>query len=349
MLFNNKIDVIIPAYNVPDKLLFECLSSIAIQEIKEDIKITIVDDASTEENYENICQLFNSFLDIQILRMNENGGPGVARQYGLDHTENEFVTFIDADDIFADSFSLFFLRSAILESPLNQMATGEFQELISNEFVDVSFLTHEQDLTWMFGKLYRRLFLEKHQISFHPTSRANEDAGFNALCKIYCMASEETENITYVPASVYFWRNHNDNSITRQNDNNYSLTGKKGGSFYGYVENISRATSITLNDNSIKDKSPINEFIVGSMVSMYLEYIQNLYQAPEEDNLLNKQWCKQFFKEFYEPLETEGLITKEMVEDSYYTTIVNNYRLNRLVGMVPQLTYHQFLDQLREE
>jgi cellulose synthase/poly-beta-1,6-N-acetylglucosamine synthase-like glycosyltransferase len=46
--YNRKIDVIIPAYNVSDDILFRCLSSIACQDIREDIAVTIVDDASTE-------------------------------------------------------------------------------------------------------------------------------------------------------------------------------------------------------------------------------------------------------------------------------------------------------------
>lgn len=46
--YNKKIDVIIPAYNVPYDILFRCLSSIACQDIVRDLEVTIVDDASTE-------------------------------------------------------------------------------------------------------------------------------------------------------------------------------------------------------------------------------------------------------------------------------------------------------------
>lgn len=35
--FNRKIDVIIPAYNVPDNILFRCLASIVCQNIVNDI------------------------------------------------------------------------------------------------------------------------------------------------------------------------------------------------------------------------------------------------------------------------------------------------------------------------
>ena len=52
--YNRDIDVIIPAYNVADDILFRCLASIACQDIASELKVTIVDDASTKQNYKNV-------------------------------------------------------------------------------------------------------------------------------------------------------------------------------------------------------------------------------------------------------------------------------------------------------
>jgi glycosyltransferase involved in cell wall biosynthesis len=79
--YNRIIDVIIPAYNVPDRILFRCLASIACQDIVEELEVTIVDDASTVENYRKVAEFFSSMMKINILRYETNGGPGVARQY----------------------------------------------------------------------------------------------------------------------------------------------------------------------------------------------------------------------------------------------------------------------------
>lgn len=111
--YNRKIDVIIPAYNVPDNILFRCLSSIACQDIVEDLEVTIVDDASTQQNYATVIKNFESILKIHLLRYETNGGPGVARQYGIDHTNNGYMTFIDADDTFNGAFALKALRNGI--------------------------------------------------------------------------------------------------------------------------------------------------------------------------------------------------------------------------------------------
>ena len=77
--YNRNIDVIIPAYNVPDHIIFRCLASIACQDIVNDVEVTIVDDASTEQNYEQVAKHFESMMTVRILRYETNGGPGVAR------------------------------------------------------------------------------------------------------------------------------------------------------------------------------------------------------------------------------------------------------------------------------
>ncbi|MBQ6612141.1 MAG: glycosyltransferase family 2 protein, partial [Alistipes sp.] len=35
----------------------------------------------------------------------QNGGAGVARQYGIDHSDNEFIIFADSDDCLASAFA----------------------------------------------------------------------------------------------------------------------------------------------------------------------------------------------------------------------------------------------------
>ena len=93
--YNNRVDVVIPAFNVPENILFRCLSSIACQTIVNDVDVTIVDDASEEgynEMYQKLADKFENLLNVKVLRYEENGGPGVARQYGMDNVSNGFIT-----------------------------------------------------------------------------------------------------------------------------------------------------------------------------------------------------------------------------------------------------------------
>ena len=224
--YNRAIDVIIPAYNVADEILFRCLASIACQDIVHELEVTIVDDASTIQNYKEVAKNFESQLKINILRYETNGGPGVARQYGIDHTSNGYLTFIDADDTLNGSFALKALRNAIeRDNGLYQMCVGVFDEVHESNLpegeIGPILMSHERDMVWMFGKLYRRNFIDKYNIRFHETSRANEDNGFNTICRL---CANDREQITFIPTHVYYWH-ENLNSITRANDCQYSFGG----------------------------------------------------------------------------------------------------------------------------
>ena len=166
MIKNGRIDIIIPAYNVSDELLFSCLSSIATQNLKDLLKVTIVDDASIKENYKDVIKHFSHFLDIQILRLKNNGGPGVARQYGIDNTNNEYIVFIDADDLLASGFALDFLKQILDNNDDTVMAVGQFQEPQFIEDNELMVHPHFEDLVWVFGKMYRRSFMKSNIIFF---------------------------------------------------------------------------------------------------------------------------------------------------------------------------------------
>ena len=342
--YNNKIDVIIPAYNVEDNILSRCLSSITCQDILSDLEITIVDDASTEQNYAEVIKNFNSMVKINLLRYETNGGPGVARQYGLDHTSNGYVTFIDADDTFNGAFALKALRNGIeTNNGLYQMCVGVFDE-VHEEGIPAGegpiLLEHVQDMVWMFGKLYRRSYIDKYNIRFHETSRANEDNGFNTICRL---CSNEQEQINFIAAHVYYWH-ENPNSITRHNDCEYSYGGSERDSFYGYVENMIYAIKES------KKRNPYNGFItmwaVSCMLHIYEYYIECVGRAPEHAANNFKQ-CKRYYDEIYKTLEKD--ISDEMLASHYNDTMRNAYMGNKLQGIIPCMNIYEFLDKLKEE
>ena len=341
--YNNKIDVIIPAYNVPDNILFRCLASIACQDIVEDIEVTIVDDASTEQNYAEVAKAFESIMKINILRYETNGGPGVARQYGIDHTTNGFLTFIDADDTFNGAFALKALRNSIeMNAPLYQMAVGVFDEVHEEGLKPGDgpiLMAHEQDMIWMFGKLYRRSFIDKYNIHFHETSRANEDNGFNTMIRLCC---NDKEQINFIGAHVYYWH-ENPNSITRANDCEYSYGGSIRDSFYGYVENMIFAIK------EAKKRAPYNGMItmwaVSCMLNIYEYYIECYARAREHaDN--NFKWCQRYYDEIFKDLEKD--LSDEIIAQHYNEVMRNAYMGDKLNGIIPCMSIYEFLDKLKE-
>ena len=109
------IDVIIPAYNSQDTII-RTLSSIAMQLNRDELKVTIVNDGGN--NYKDIVETFSKVIDVQEIGYETNRGPGYARQYGIDHTKEDFITFIDADDTFYEACSL-----SLLSRPIKDTST----------------------------------------------------------------------------------------------------------------------------------------------------------------------------------------------------------------------------------
>ena len=90
------IDIVIPCYN-PGQILENTLTSILNQEIGDNWKfnIIVVDDASTDDSFNNLSHEFYS--SIQIVKLKENGGRSVARNMGADSGTGDYIVFLDCD------------------------------------------------------------------------------------------------------------------------------------------------------------------------------------------------------------------------------------------------------------
>ena len=191
------IDVIIPAYNA-HKTILKTLLSIEIQTTVDKINVYIVDDAS-DKDYEQIKNMFKDTLNIKIIRIEKNEGPGVARQVGIDNSDGEYIIFLDADDIFYDIHSVENLYKGIQKY---DGVVGLVEEQLNKDETTI-LKGKEEDLH---GKMYRRSILKKHNIKFYPV-RNHEDNVFNLLYSDCCQA------LNYIDKKIYVYRN-TENSIT---------------------------------------------------------------------------------------------------------------------------------------
>ena len=89
------ISVIIPVYNNASSF-GRALDSVLGQE-EGDLQVIIVDDGSTDESPQLIDEAAEKDARITVIHQ-PNGGPGSARNAGLDIAKGEWVAFVDADD-----------------------------------------------------------------------------------------------------------------------------------------------------------------------------------------------------------------------------------------------------------
>lgn len=322
-----KIDIIIPAFKAQNTIA-RTIASIISQTIVDDVKITIVNDADGI-GYNSFVENFKSYVEIQELTMKENGGPGVARQYGIDHTNYPYFTCIDADDTFAGAFSLEILLKAAEKNPEYTTFVGVFVE----QQPELNFISHQQDLIWMFGKMYRRSFIDKYKIRFNET-RANEDNGFNTIIRL---VASENEKIMFLPDNVYYWHWKAD-SITRINNGQYSYDG----SFTGYVDNMIYAI------NHAKKVKPFSQYIdiwaIQVMMQLYIYYYQTVKRDPrfiEQNYKSCIKYFKEIFKHYHDTMLPENftqIFAETMAQQS-----------SNMQDLIPELTIYQFIEKLKND
>lgn len=99
-----KISIVIPLYN-KEAYILRALKSIQDQ---YPLEVIIVDDNSTDRGVNVVSSFIESKINSQInwilLKTKWNGGPGVARNVGIDHAKGDYIAFLDADDEYSPDY-----------------------------------------------------------------------------------------------------------------------------------------------------------------------------------------------------------------------------------------------------
>ncbi|OEH86747.1 hypothetical protein BHU72_00275 [Desulfuribacillus stibiiarsenatis] len=93
----NKISVIIPAYNA-SQFIEATLDSVIGQTHPID-EVLIIDDCSTDNTVEIVNKYRGRYKNIQLIQQPMNQGGSAARNLGLKIARNEWILFMDADDV----------------------------------------------------------------------------------------------------------------------------------------------------------------------------------------------------------------------------------------------------------
>lgn len=107
---NEKISVIIPAYNIENEIS-RCLNSVLKQTYKN-IEIIVVDDGSSDRTLE-ILNLYEQKYDNVIIVHQENQGVFFARLNGIKRATGEWVGFVDGDDEIEEEMYFSLMKNAM--------------------------------------------------------------------------------------------------------------------------------------------------------------------------------------------------------------------------------------------
>jgi glycosyltransferase involved in cell wall biosynthesis len=312
------IDIVIPAYNA-HQTIGKTIDSIVGQTFKDKIKITIVNDKS-EKNYKEFVDKYKSEIEIQEIELEQNSGPGVARRVGQERTNNPYISFIDADDIFTD---MLFIQGTLelLEKDKNVcVVVANFLEEIETYKYD----QHKNDDVWMFAKVYRREFLSRNKITF-TDARSNEDTEFNLKVKLFL---KNQEYIKFVENNAYLWKLQL-NSITRKNNFEYS-----------FHDGLSGAINVRTRVHKLNDINQEYARIDRAVFNfeMYKQFNTIVANRPKEIG-----WLKDVFEAMVEFWHTHGKKEYSLVPEHEKGTLYNQSMASTRQYTIPKITFDEFL------
>ena len=93
-----KVSTIIPMYNAQNTIE-ECLDSVLGQTIFNELEVIIVDDCSTDSSFDKAAYYEKKAPNnIALIKLDQNSGPGNARNIAMTYANGEYIGFVDADD-----------------------------------------------------------------------------------------------------------------------------------------------------------------------------------------------------------------------------------------------------------
>ena len=139
-----KISIIIPVYN-EEKYIKNVLKSIQLQTLKE-VEILFIDDKSTDKSVKKILEYKKQDKRIRLIKNQKNRGILYNRIYGGLQAKADYVTFIDADDLYANPQILEMSYQACIKNDLDLLEFDYFGgrfDIDKLEFKDVFLFTNQ--------------------------------------------------------------------------------------------------------------------------------------------------------------------------------------------------------------
>ena len=246
------VEVGIPIYKAK-KTLPKALDSLVAQTRESFIACLSID--GDGEDYEDIIQEYqHRGLKIRVIRCNENGGPGMARQRILDTTQCDYIMFMDSDDM---------LMPRAVEVLYTQAKAGDY-DIVRSSFIreeknknDMYLPQNTGTITWFHGKIYKVRYLQEKNIRFLPIM-TDEDAYFNLV------AWNSTKKRGELAETTYLWR-FNENSLTRQLSSKEYFTKTHLNYIISQVEGLKKLAELN------------NNYVNPSLVSQTLVNVYSYY------------------------------------------------------------------------
>ena len=159
-----KIAIGIPAYKA-QKTIEECLASINIQTMRDDINVIIANDNPGVDDYSYLKDKFNK-LHITLTETDKNGGPGIARNKAIQVSNDDYIMFMDADDVLYTPYAVEQLYNGVRAQPNIVQCQGIFVQECTVNGVHKLAPQNNPNHPWSFRRLTNLKLLKKADNNF---------------------------------------------------------------------------------------------------------------------------------------------------------------------------------------
>jgi len=228
----NLTSIVIPIYNV-QAFIIKCLESV-YQQTYQNIEVILVDDCSPDQSVsivEDYLKDLNNYFPTSIIRHDINKGLSESRNTGTKHAKGDYIYYLDSDDWISNnciellvSSALEYNSDVVIGSTICYLEKEKIEKVIFPLKNTKQFLSSQDEVFDAFmqyqwpviapNKLYKRLFLEKYNLSFEPKLLA-EDELWSFLWAQYA------ERVSFVNEHTYYYLLRDNSIISSKTKKNF--------------------------------------------------------------------------------------------------------------------------------
>lgn len=284
-----RLTIIIPTYNAA-KFIPE-LTKKLVQ--LDDVEVLFVDDGSSDETirlieaeYQNLP--FTNDVSVRVVK-SDHKGVSKSRNIGIKAAQGEYITFIDADDLFSvenlahiiDSINDLYEDVIYFQKEFKNTTINLDDNDYRNEIIDALVLKKEafqQDIiqTAPWAKLFKTDFIQKFKIYFPEDVQFGEDLIFNVECL------KKAKIVSFNSLGFYKYRN-NLNSVS--NKVNYDVISNSS-NFFKHLKRLLGSDSETIKKKVAR--SIINDSkraIKGGKSNVYIKTLVDTLSVNEYSDI----------------------------------------------------------------
>ena len=221
------VSIIIPVYKT-EQYLAECVESVWKQDYPH-LEIILVDDGSPD-NCPALCDAYGqAYANVKVVHQT-NRGLGLSRNSGMKVATGKYIFFLDSDDCLDGQHAITnlvncaereqadittgcfrrFNENMVSEPNFHHLKSGDYTRTVDFRFKGFYMYGH---LAYNWGKLYRKAFLDEHDL----------------MCKAYPFTQDKAHNMAccayepkyaFIAESVYLYR-VNESSVTFRYKSNF--------------------------------------------------------------------------------------------------------------------------------